>query len=63
MDELSQTQLPLGYDGDRADEWRLDAHTREAGRRGLAEARAALAAATQRAADRDAQTRGRRRAA
>jgi len=32
------------------DDWRLDAHTRDVGRRGLAEARAALSAVVQRAA-------------
>ena len=33
-----QPQLPLPV----VDDWRLDAHTREAARRGIAEARAAL---------------------
>jgi hypothetical protein len=32
------------------DEWRLDEHTREAGRRGVAEARRVLAAVTKRSA-------------
>jgi hypothetical protein len=43
----AQQRLPLRL---VADDWRLDEHTREVGRRGLAEARAALAAATRRAA-------------
>ncbi len=44
---MTQQHLPfLGAD----DEWRLDDQTREAGRRGVAEARAALAAAERRAA-------------
>jgi hypothetical protein len=47
----TQDTLPFtsGADGDG---WRLDRATREAGRRGLAEARAALAAAVKRAEDR-----------
>ena len=48
-----QVPLPL-EDLDGADAWRLDDRTREAGRRGLAQARAALAAAGQRAARREA---------
>jgi len=44
-----QPPLPLGTVGD---DWRLDDRTREVGRRGVAEARAALASATRRAADR-----------
>jgi hypothetical protein len=43
----AQQQLPLRL---VPDDWRLDEHTRELGRQGLAEARAALAAATRRAA-------------
>ncbi len=43
----SQQRLPLRL---VADDWRLDEHTREVGRRGLAEARAALQAAARRAA-------------
>ena len=43
----SQQPLPLRL---VADDWRIDEHTREVGRRGLAEARAALHAATRRAA-------------
>jgi hypothetical protein len=43
----AQLPLPLRLVDD---EWRIDEHTREVGRRGLAEARAALAAATRRAA-------------
>jgi len=41
----SQDKLPLSA---VADEWRIDASTREIGRRGLAEARAALAEAARR---------------
>jgi hypothetical protein len=41
-----QPALPLSPAGD---DWRLDPRTREVGRRGLAEARAALAAAARRA--------------
>jgi len=43
----TQPTLPLRPVGD---DWRLDEHTRTVGRRGLAQARAALAAATERAA-------------
>jgi len=57
--EATQERLPLaGVTEVGADEaaaadvgaWRLDDHTREVGRRGLAEARAALAEAARRAA-------------
>jgi hypothetical protein len=41
----AQQPLPLRL---VADDWRLDEHTRDVGRRGLAEARAALAAAVDR---------------
>ncbi len=44
---MTQQHLPC-FEGD--DEWRLDERTREVGRRGVAEARAALAAAERRAA-------------
>ena len=43
----AQQALPLRL---VADDWRIDEHTREVGRRGLAEARKALAAATTRRA-------------
>jgi hypothetical protein len=42
---------------DANDEWHLDDRTREVGRRGLAEARAALALAAQRAEAKDAERR------
>lgn len=41
--------------------WQIDEHTKEVGRRGLAEARAALAAATERRARRDEELRSRSR--
>ena len=44
-----QLQL-LEDDGTRVDDWRLDDATKETGRRGLADARRALAEATKRAA-------------
>ncbi|HVM66994.1 MAG TPA: hypothetical protein VMU14_19155 [Acidimicrobiales bacterium] len=44
----AQQRLPLRLVDD---DWRIDDHTREVGRRGIAEARAALAAATRRAAE------------
>jgi hypothetical protein len=47
----TQTHLPLA---DNGAEWKLDDRTREIGRRGLAEARAALAEAARRAAAREA---------
>jgi hypothetical protein len=49
-----QQTLPLrlvGEDG-RAEDWRIDDQTREVGRRGLAAARAALAAAARRSEER-----------
>ena len=46
---LHQASLP----GLAVDEWRVDDQTREVGRRGLAEARAALDAARRRAEDRE----------
>lgn len=53
MTRTTQERLPLaGVDEPGA--WRLDERTREVGRRGLAEARAALADAARRAAARDA---------
>jgi len=55
-----QFRLPLaGAD----DDWRVDQRTREVGRRGLAEARAALAEATRRAQDRHEMGAVRRQAA
>jgi len=55
-----QVRLPLaGADND----WRVDQRTREVGRRGLAEARAALAAATRRAQERHEMGAVRRQAA
>jgi hypothetical protein len=49
-----QDRLPLEIGpGD----WRLDEHTKEIGRRGLAEARAALAEASRRVEQREAQRR------
>lgn len=61
MTRAMQISLPLVEDEAAAlsaeDDWRLDDRTREAGRRGLAEARAALAAAALRAAQRDAEAR------
>ena len=47
MTRTTHRQLPLWTGGD---DWRLDDRTREVGRRGVAEARAALAAAQRRAA-------------
>ena len=47
----TQTRLPIA---DNGAEWKLDDRTREIGRRGLADARAALAEAARRAAARDA---------
>jgi hypothetical protein len=55
-----QFRLPLA---DADDDWRVDQPTREVGRRGLAEAREALAAATRRAQDRHEMVAGRRQAA
>jgi len=52
MPTTTQERLPLP--GAAPAEWRLDEHTREVGRRGLAEARAALAEAARRAAVREA---------
>lgn len=45
---MTQQQLLPFFGAD--DEWRLDEQTREVGRRGVAEARAALVAAERRAA-------------
>jgi hypothetical protein len=56
-----QFRLPLADAG--GDDWRVDQRTREVGRRGLAEARAALAAATRRAQDRHEMAAVRRQAA
>ena len=53
-------QLTLIDDGER--DWKLDAHTREVGRRGVAAARAALPASQRRRAD-DEPTTGDRHAA
>lgn len=53
-------QLTLIDDGER--DWKLDAHTREVGRRGVAAARAALRASQRRRAD-DEPTTGDRHAA
>jgi hypothetical protein len=50
--QTTQDRLPL-EGADAAPEWRLDEHTREVGRRGLAEARAALTAAARRVAARE----------
>jgi hypothetical protein len=47
------TQPPLPLDVVPAPDWRLNEHTRDVGRRGLAEARAALAAARRRAQRRE----------
>ena len=49
---MQTTQQPLPIEIG-TEEWHLDERTREIGRRGLAEARAALAEATRRAAERD----------
>jgi hypothetical protein len=49
-----QQALPLRIVGD---DWRIDDRTREVGRRGLAEARAALNAAARRAEERHSATR------
>jgi hypothetical protein len=46
MTRTAHRQLPLWTGGD---DWRLDDRTREVGRRGVAEARAALEAARRRA--------------
>jgi hypothetical protein len=54
---VTQPPLPLEALKDAAD-WRLDERTREVGRRGLADARAALAQARRRAERREAQTHG-----
>ncbi|MHB8463391.1 MAG: hypothetical protein ACYDH6_14850 [Acidimicrobiales bacterium] len=51
MARMTQQRLALG------DDWRLDDQTREIGRRGLAEARAALEAAARRAEAREAHER------
>jgi hypothetical protein len=50
---MSRTQPPLPL-GEPAPEWHLDPHTREIGRQALAEARALLAAAAARGAEREA---------
>ena len=47
--ETTQQRLPFGKG---AEEWQLDERTREVGRRGLADARAALAEAARRAEER-----------
>ena len=47
-----EKQLPLIEEAQR--DWRLDEHTKQAGRRGIAEARAALTAAQRDAADKKA---------
>ena len=52
-DMSTQESLP----GLAADEWRVDDRTREIGRQGLAEARAALAAARRRAEEREREMR------
>ena len=46
MTRTTHRQLPLWSGGD---DWRIDERTREVGRRGVAEARAALEAARRRA--------------
>lgn len=48
MDPMA-TQLALLLESDK-DDWRLDQHTRETGRRGVAEARRVLAEAMRRSA-------------
>jgi hypothetical protein len=48
MDPMA-TQLALLLESEK-DDWRLDQHTRETGRRGVAEARRALAEAMRRSA-------------
>jgi hypothetical protein len=57
MKEMTATQEPLPLllpsRREKGDDWHLDEHTREVGRRGLAEARAALAAAARRAEARE----------
>jgi hypothetical protein len=50
----TQEPLPLEI---AAGEWHLDAHTKEIGRRGLADARAALAEAARRVEEREARRR------
>jgi hypothetical protein len=50
MVTTAQQRLPLG-----GEEWPMDDQTREIGRRGLAEARAALEAAARRAEERERQ--------
>jgi hypothetical protein len=49
-----QQTLPLRLvgEGGRTEDWRIDDQTREVGRRGLAAARAALAAAARRSEER-----------
>jgi hypothetical protein len=53
MARMTQDRLPFG------DDWRLDDRTREVGRRGLADARAALEAAARRAEHREAEAQAR----
>ena len=62
MTTTTQERLPLAGVDDIAG-WRLDERTREVGRRGLAEARAALAEASRRAAAREAEALTHRHAA
>ena len=57
------TQPPLPLEALKDCEWRVDERTREVGRRGLADARAALAEARRRADRREAQLAHRRQAA
>lgn len=53
MSTTTQERLPLAG-VDESVTWRLDNHTREVGRRGLEQARAALAEAARRVAEREA---------
>jgi len=59
MTRTAQDPLPFAS---RDQTWQLDDEHRQAGRRGLADARAALAAATRRAQEREAAAHARRAA-
>lgn len=52
MSSITQERLPLPIGGEETG-WRVEARHREAGRQGLAAARAALEVATRRAAERE----------
>ena len=50
MGPMAKKQTQLRLIDDRGDDWRLDERTKEIGRKGLADARAALQEAMRRAA-------------